>query len=274
MLDSPAHLPDTNRLSVVAATVLLAYAMTPFIAIPEQSLQVQLPRFFFSLTVNFETIVAVVAAALAGVGADWLVRGHPSYIELASDSRHWLLPALTAWVIGEPLNRLTTGPAWWAIFGFGGLLLVAVNVAEYVALDPADTRHAMAVVGLTAVAFALFLILAISLRAGAPRLYLILPALVVAVFLATLRTLYLRLGGQWHWKWSVTIAVITGQLVVGLHYWPISPIQFGLVLMGSAYALTSIAAGVEEGRQGSGLWIEAGIMLLVSGLLAALLRVR
>lgn len=96
----------------------------------------------------------------------------------------------------------------------------------------------------------------------------------VAVFLATLRTLYLRLGGQWHWKWSVTIAVITGQLVVGLHYWPISPIQFGLVLMGSAYALTSIAAGVEEGRQGSGLWIEAGIMLLVSGLLAALLRVR
>ncbi len=274
MLDSPVHLPNTNRLSVLAATVLLAYAMTPFITIPERILQLQLPGFFLSLTINFETITSVIAAALAGLGADWLVRSHPNYASLASDSRHWLLPALTAWVIGEPLNHLAVGLEWWAIFAFGGLLLVAVNVAEYIALDPADPRHAAAVVGLNAVAFALFLILSISLRAGGPRLYVILPALVVAVFLATLRTLYLRLGGRWQWKWSVTIAAITGQLVIGLHYWPISPIQFGLVLMGSAYALTSVAAGVEEGRMGRALWIEPGVMLAVSGLLALLLRSR
>ncbi len=271
-LDSPAHLPDTNRLSVLAATVLLAYALTPFISIPERSIQVQLPGFFLSLTVNFQTITSVMAAALAGLGADWLVRSHPNYAALASDSRHWLLPALTAWVIGEPLNRLTVGVEWWAFFGFGGLLLVAVNVAEYVAVDPADPRHAAAVVGLNAVAFALFLILAISLRASGPRLYVILPALVTAGFLVALRTLYLRLGGRWPWKWAVTIAAITGQLVIGLHYWPVSPIQFGLILMGAAYALTSIAAGVEEGRSGQALWIEPAIMLAVSLLLALLLR--
>src|SRR5512141_1347877 len=109
---------DTNRLSVLAATVLLAYAMTPFISVPERTMQVQLPGIFLILTLNFQTLTAVIAVALAGLGADWLVRSHPNYAALAKDSRHWLLPALTAWVIGEPLNHLTVGLEWWAIFAF------------------------------------------------------------------------------------------------------------------------------------------------------------
>ncbi len=272
MLDSSSHLPDTNRLSVLAATVLLAYAVTPFIQLPERSFQVQLPGIFLVFSIHFATLTSILAAALAGFGADWLVRSHPHFAGHAGDSRHWILPALTAWVIGEPLNRLEVGLEWWGLFALGGVMLVTVYVAEYIIIDPTDARYAPAAVALTAVAFALFLILAIAIRAAGPRLYVILPALVVAIFLVALRTLYLRLGGRWPWKWPVVIAMIIGQLVIGLHYWPVSPLQFGLVLLGAAYALTSVAGGLEEGRSGRGLWLEPVVMLAVALLMAGLLQ--
>jgi hypothetical protein len=272
MLDSQSHLPDTNRLSVLAATVLLAYAVTPFITVPDRVFQFQLPGFLLSFTLNFATLTSILAAALAGFGADWLARGHPLFNHQSGDSRHWLLPALTAWVIGEPLNRLEIGLEWWAVFTLGGVMLAVVYVAEYITLDPADSRYVPAAVALTAVAFSLFLILAIALRAAGVRLYVILPASVIAVFMVVQRTLYLRLGGRWPWKWPVAISVITGQLVIGLHYWPVSPLQFGLILLGAAYALTSVAGGLEEGRSGRSLWVEPGVMLVVSLLMAALVR--
>ncbi len=271
MLEEQSHLPDTNRLIILIATVLLAYAVTPFIQIQERSLQLQLPGIFLTFSVNFATITSVLAAALAGVGADWLMRGHPRYGLVAGDTRHWLLPALTAWVIGEPLHRLEVGLQWWGVFAFG-MLLTLVNIAEYVALDSADTRYGLAAVALNAVAFALFLILAIALRATGPRLYVILPALVVAVFLATMRTLYLRLGNRWIWKWPIAISAVVGQVVIGLHYLPLSPLQFGLALLGVAYALTSTAVGLEEGRSGRALVFEPAIMLLVTWLMAILVR--
>jgi hypothetical protein len=272
MLDSQSHLPDTNRLSVLTATVLLAYAVTPFIVIPARTLQLQLPGLFLTYTLNFATITSILAAALAGFGSDWLIRGHPQYGLHSQDSRHWMLPALTAWVIGEPLNRLEIGLEWWAVFALGGLMLAAVNVAEYIALDPADSRHAPAAVGLTSVAFALFLILAIAMRAAGPRLYIIIPTLVVASFLVTLRTLYLRLGGRWAWKWPFAISLVIGQIGVGLHYLPFSPMQYGLVLLGAAYALTSMAGGLEEGRGGRALWLEPAVMLAVALLLVFVIR--
>jgi hypothetical protein len=271
-MEAHEHLPDTNRLSVLTATILLTYAVTPFIQIPEQTLQIQLPGIFLAFMVNFGTLTSILAAALAGVGADWLARSHPNFSEHRGDSRYWLLPALTTWVIGVPLNALRVGLEWWAVFAFGGMLLVVVYVAEYIAIDPTDTRHAPATVALTAVAFALFLTLAIAIRAAGPRLYIILPALVLAVFLVSLRTLYLRLGGRWVWTWPAGIALVIGQMVVGLHYWRISALQFGLILLGAAYAMTSLGGSLEEGREPRSLWIEPAVMLTALWLIAFLIR--
>lgn len=265
------HLPDTNRLSVLAATVLLAYAVTPFIDVPERIIQVQLPGFFAAFPLNFSTLISVLSAALAGFGADWLMRSHPNYAALTIDSRPWLLPALTAWVIGEPLSRLAVGVQWWIIFALGGLMLVLVNVAEYIALDTSDIRHAPAAVTLNAVGFALFLILSIAVRGAGPRLFIILPTLVIAAFLVSLRTIYLRLNGRWLWTWPLVIAAVIGQMVVGLHYWPVSALQYGLILLGAAYALTAFAGGYEEGMTGRELWLEPAGMLAVSWLLALLM---
>jgi hypothetical protein len=58
--------------------------------------------------------------------------------------------------------------------------------------------------------------------------------------------LHLRLSGRWEYAWSAGIAFICIQITSGLHYWPLSPIQFGLMLIGSLYALTNIAINLGE----------------------------
>ena len=265
------NLPDTNRLSVLAATVLLAYAVTPFIQLPARAIQVQLPGIFLSFSLTFSTLTSVIAAALAGFGSDWLLRQHPRYDETRA-ARHWLLPALTALVIGVPLNNLHAGVEWWVVFSFGGLLLVGVCAGEYIAADPQDPRYAPVSALLSAVSFALFLVLAVGLRGAGLRMYLIVPALVGALFLTVLRTLYLRLGERWVWTWPLVIALVMGQMAAGLHYWPLSPLQFGLILLGPAYSLTSLAVSWEEGGSFAGQWIEPVLMLAAVWGLAALVK--
>ncbi len=230
------HLPDADRLSIVTATILIAYAATPFVSIPSQAITLQLPGFFFELQLNFTTIISFMVAVLAAAGTDWLIQGHP-HQEGKTRLPHWLLPALTAWSIGVPLSTLEISPQWWVVFALGGLLFVLVLVAEYIVVDPDDFRHPLAGVGLTAVAFALYLVLAISVRAAEMRLYMLLLALTPTVFLVATRSLYLRSGGRWHAPWAFGIAMVVAQAAIGLHYLPLRPLTFGLILVGLALCI-------------------------------------
>jgi hypothetical protein len=265
------QLPDANRLSVVTATVLLAYALTPFVTLPDRFIALQLPGFLFEARLNFNTFVSILVAILAASGTDWLIQSHPQMKDKAR-LPHWLIPALTASVIGVPLTTLGVGLEWWVVFALGGVLFVLVLVAEYIVVDPADTRHAPASIGLTAVSFALYLVLTISLRAAGMRLYTLVLALAPAIFLVCIRSLFLRSGGRWYLSWSIGIALVISQVAAGLHYWPLTPLQFGLVILGLAYGLTSLASGIEEGRAWRTVWIEPVVMVTILWGIAFLLR--
>ncbi|MCL4559375.1 MAG: hypothetical protein M1281_02015 [Chloroflexi bacterium] len=264
------HLPDPNHLSVLVATILLAYALTRFVNIPERELSISLPGIYLVFKLNFPTIISVVAAGLAATGMDWLLRDHPG-LGKQTTYQHLLLPSLTALVIGAPLNTLGVSLQWWIVFAMGAVLLVLVFIAEYIVVDVADVRQPPAAAGLTALSFALFLILAIALRAAGSRLYLLLPALVPAAGLVSLRTLYLRLGGRWSFAWAIGIALVIGQIATALHYWPVPPVPFGLILLGPAYALTSAVGEFEAGRWKRSKVVEPAIMLIIIWGIAGLL---
>lgn len=270
-MDEHRHLPDANRLSVLMATILLAYALMPFIKLPEQDLVLRLPGAGFLFRFNFATFISIMVALLSAVGTDWLLRGHP-HIQKQGTIQHWLIPTLTAWALGTTLNTIEVGARWWGIFGFGVIMLTLVFVGEYIVVDLSDARHVPASVGLTAVSFALCLILAIALRAAGLRLYLLLPALVITVTLISVRALYLRLGGRWCIAWGVGIGIFVGQFALGLHYTPASALTYGLLILGILYALTSLAGSLEEKRSFRSIWIEPGIMLVLLWGLAFLLR--
>jgi hypothetical protein len=269
-MDEHNHLPGINQLSVLASTILLAYALTPFINISVADFTINLPFGIFSFTINFLTIVSILVAALAGFGADWLIKSHP-HPQQRVPIQHCLLPALTAWVIGIPLNTLGYGVGWWILFALGAVLLVLVFVAEYIAVDFSDTRFGPAVGGLSALSLALFLILAITIRAAGLRLYLALPGLAILILLISLRTLYLRSSGRWNWVTALGISLVTVQIALGLQYLPVSALGYGLYLTAPVSAMISVAVSLEEGRPLRPALVEPAVIMVLLLLLAIII---
>jgi hypothetical protein len=240
------NLPDLNRLSLVAAAILLAYPLARLIRLPARELSVQLPGFYLNFSLDAHLLTALIVAGLTAAGAEWLLSDHPR-IGRRTSPEHWLLPALTAWVIEIPLITLSIGAIWWLGFGLGGGLLVLVLVAEYIVVDPDDIRQGPAAAILTAISYALFLALATTLRYASFRLFMALPVITFAIGLVSLRTLHLRLHGRWAMMEAGAIAFATAQIAAALHYWPLSPVGYALALLGPAYALTSLTAALQEG---------------------------
>jgi len=270
-LEQHHYMPDRHSLSMVAAIILLSYALAHMVAIPSRKLGMQLPGFYLSISININTFASFLVAGLTAAGADMLLRDHPM-LQKGATFQHMLLPSLTALVIGLPLAQLPLNLLWWLGFSIGGLLLLFVLIAEFITVDPQDIRHGMAAAGLTAVSFALFLTLAIILRFTSTRLFLILPALALASGLVSLRTLHLRLGGEWMLAPALVVFLIIGQLSAGLHYWPLSPVAYGLALLGPAYSLTSFFANLGEGVQIKKAILEPALVLMLVWGAAILVR--
>lgn len=265
------HLPSMDRISIVSAVVLLAFALIPFLSGSTNSLEFEIRGILFEFPLNYASLISFVAAALAAAGTDWLLQSHP-HRGTRTRIPHWVLPGLTALAIGVPLSRLTVSGGWWIVFGLGSALLILVMVSEYISLDMADIRYMPATLMLTAVAFALFLIVIVAIRGVGLRLYLMILMIVPFTFLIALKTLFMRLDGVWCWVWSGVIALVVGQIAFGLHYAPLSPLRYGLLLTGVVYALIAIAAGIEERLLKTRAWIEPGVALAVAVLLAVLIH--
>ncbi|HKI55207.1 MAG TPA: hypothetical protein VJ987_13850, partial [Anaerolineales bacterium] len=158
----------------------------------------------------------------------------------------WLLPTLTTFVISVPLTALPDNQYWWVGIILSGIFIFFVILAEYIVVDADAPYYALSVAGLTSISYTLFFVLSIALRTSGARLFILLPALFAASTLAGLRILYLRMNGNWEFAWSLGISLVCVQLTAGLHYWPLTPIQFGLLLIGPLYGLINLAINLGE----------------------------
>lgn len=264
------HMPDANRLSVLLSAVLLSYALGQLIEREQYFVQFRLLEVDFSIPFDLTNVSVWLAAGLTASGVDWLLRGHPHY-DGRRTFQHWILPALTALVLGVPLYNLSPGPAWWLSFVVGGILLLLVLLAEYIALDPADVRHPAASAGLMALAFALFVILIATLSYAGVRLTLIILTAFPAAGMVTLRAIHLQ-SGKWDLPWAFSSAFVITQFAAALHYWPLTPVQSGLALLGPLYALTGLALNLREAVSPRRAGVDAALGLAVFWVAAMLLR--
>lgn len=245
MQENRSQLPSTDRMGMLIASVLLTFALTRLFQSPGLTLSLSLPGFYYAFPLTLGSFMSLFAAALTAAGMDWLTRDHPASGK-HSNLEHLLLPTLTAFVMGTPLNLLADSPAWWSGFVFGAVLLAAVCIAEYIAIDPASPSYGLARAGLTAVAYALFLVLVTSLRFSGARMVLITPSIFIVAGLISLRILHLDGTDRWDFPWAVGIGLVCAQIGAGLHYWPLSPVQFGLAVTGPLYALTMLSVSLAE----------------------------
>ena len=171
--------PDGDRLGMVTAAVLLAFALTRVLPAPELTLTLQLPGFYFAVPLTIGAAITLLAAGLTASGMNWILRGHPS-LSGHSTRQHWLLPTLTTLVTGITLTVIPTLSAWWIGFGVTAGIMLLVFMAEYIVVEPAAPYYPAARAGLTALSFALFLILTAALRLAGTRMVVLVPAIFLA----------------------------------------------------------------------------------------------
>jgi hypothetical protein len=238
------HLPSVDRVGVLVASILLTFALTQIIRSPRLTLVIELPGFYFAYPLTIGTGMTILAAALGATGMNWLAYEHPA-LGQKSSIEHLLLPTLTTFVCGASL-ALLPGTAWWFGLLFSALLITSILLAEYIAIDPSAPLYAVARAGLTAVAYALFLILVNSLRFSGMRMFLLVPIVFAGAMLISLRILHLDGADRWDFPWSIGIGIVCMQIGAGLHYWSLTPLQFGLALTGPLYGLTTLSANLTE----------------------------
>lgn len=248
-MSASRHWPEKGRLSILTAIVLLAYALTRLLNLPFYRLELSLVGIRMSVELRFDVVISLLASGLVASGMHWLLQTHPAWRTESPVTvlEHLLLPMLTALIIGLALGTLDRPLLWWLGFGVGGVLMVLVLMAEYIAADMHDSRYPVASVVLTALTFAFYLILNVALRASNTRLFLLAPALFLGSGLIALRVLRLRLG-RWAWPQAFVVALLCAQLGAALRYWPLTPVQFGLLSLGPAYALVDFLAAQTEGE--------------------------
>ncbi|MBK8428737.1 MAG: hypothetical protein IPL27_23555 [Lewinellaceae bacterium] len=110
MQENRSTLPSADRIGVLVASVLLAFAMTRLIQAPSFTITLELPGFYFALPLTLGTFMTILAAALTAAGMDWLTRFHPA-LGSKTNIEHLMLPTITTFVIGAPLSLLPNGIA-------------------------------------------------------------------------------------------------------------------------------------------------------------------
>lgn len=245
MQEKKFDLPSPDRMGMLIASVLLAFALSRLIETPRLILSLDLPGFYFAFPLTLSSVMTLFAAGLTAAGMDWLIRDHPSFAK-KSTRENIMLPTLTTFVLGTSLALIFENPTWWIGFLFGAILLGIVFTAEYVTINPSASMYAFARAALTALAYALFLILITSLRYSGIRLFLLVPAVFIVASLISLRILHLDGTDRWDFPWAIGIGIVCAQIGAGLHYWVLNPVQFGLALTGPLYALTVLSASLTE----------------------------
>lgn len=261
-MQSIRHFPDRDRLSVLTAVILLAYALTRLLDLPGQTVDTTFLGSPLGFQINGTLLMMVLVAALISTGADTLFRSHPTLLAAPrSTISHWILPGATALVLGAALDQVPSGLGWLFGLALAAGALVLVLMAEYTLLDPTDTGQPLAVLGLTSLTYGVALVLFILLHSLSTRAII---ASSVGGLVAGLLALRLFLLHQAHpvraLLYAALVGLIVAETVWAINYWRVTSFGAALLAMLPFYLSSGLAQQHLAQRLTRRVWIEYGIV--------------
>lgn len=254
--------PDRDRLSTLAALVVLTFTLLRVTSLPTAGWEIAIAGLQVRLEINTTVVMLALAAGLAVAGADWLLEGHPS-AQGRRRVEHWVLPGLAAFGLGMIVARLPDGPPLWLGLVACATGLVAALYAEFLAVDPADPRRDLAAIGLHGLGHLLLLQVAFALRALGMRAAFQVPLLFLTVAAVLWRLLCLQGDRTQAPRHALLGAWITAQVGWGLHYWPVRPLTSALFIALVAYLAQGASLDLQQGNALRDRWPEyAGVSAL------------
>lgn len=259
-MDGELPRPKLDHVSTLAALVLLAYTLVRIVDLPTLSAGTSVFGLAVRLTIDTRLIMLSLAAALAVVGADSLVRSHPQGKPSEPALLHWIIPGLAALGVGGILTRLPEGPLLWLGLAAGAGLLIAVFVAEYLVVDRGDPRHDTAAFGLRSLAILLLLQSFFVIRGTGMRAIYALPLIFLAGTLVSWRLISLSQDISDLWPYPLVTGSLLGQLAAGLHYWPIDPLRESLLLVLGFYLADNLTSRIAGRTLSRGALLELAVV--------------
>lgn len=270
------HFPDRDRLSVITAVIVLAYALARFIELPSREVSARLFGSSIGIELNGRLMLLIMVAALISTGSETLIRSHPrAQAGYGRNPLHWILPGCTALGLGLLLELAPTGPVWWLGLAISAFLLVIVLVTEYTAIDPDDPAYRSASLGLTALTYIVALALFGWVRFTGTRAALSSTFTAALAGLLSLRLLMLNGGAFAHsLMYSGIVGLVLGEAMWAMNYWRVAPMGAGLLLLVIFYALHGLLQQQLTGQLTRRTAIEFAVVGLIgAGIAFALARV-
>lgn len=260
--------PRPWKLGALAAALVLASQMVQLFPIASRMWQVSVLGLWITFSIGASGLVAAFIALFVLSGLEWILQDHPGYAEHRHLSLHAILPTLAAWTLEMALLYTPATVVWWVVLLTGSLLLVAVLVAEYVAVDTRSPGYWLAQAGLGTLGFVLFFLLSLYVRLAQWRLLWALALLAPVAAVLTLRLFYLYTFGRWCWVEVAVISLLITHTLMVLYVYPLSPLGFAFAITAVLYVLHSLLRSLQEGHN----WQEAlreplWLLVLLGGVL-------
>jgi hypothetical protein len=254
------HFPSRDRLSVLTAVIVLAYALARFLNLPARAVGTTFLGSALGVEIGGPFLLQVLVAALISTGADTLIRSHPRF----AGSRtliHWIMPGATALVLGTALNRLTDGPAWWLGLALSAVALIAVLIAEFIVVDADDPAREAAALVLTLLAYGLGLVFFAvvhnsGVRAAIASTLTGLVAGALAWRLLALHSASVSRAGLY----AGLVGLICAETIWAITYWRLSSSGAALLVTLPFYLSVGLAQQHLAGRLTRRVWLEYGLV--------------
>ncbi len=264
-VSSERHQPDLDRLSTLAALVLLVYALVRVLSLPTVSVDLTGLGVIIPLAINTRLVMLLLAAALSIIAADWLTQDHPRSEPGSKRFEAWILPGLAALAIGGLVTSLPQGATLWLGLLLAAAALMTVLVAEYLVMDPEDPRYRWAARGLEALAYLLLAEMFFTLRAANVRAVFLIPSTLVATSAVSWRLLRLWQPNFRSLLSASLIGWVLTQTAWALHYWPLQPAQESLLLVVLFYSTNGLLGWQVRGELDVNRVAEYTAVALISG---------
>jgi len=254
-----------NRFSILLAFLALSFAL--IYLLPANPVVDSLDILGFHLELSFQNFVPFLLALVVGVGCVWVFYAHPIWSEktlnLIELLPHLMLPFISTMILSVVLNQSARSGTWWVVYAVGFLIVGLLLRAEYVLIEATGIVTLGYSILVISFSFGLFLLLTISLKNSEVRVMAQFLFFLLSAFFVSYRLLSLRTGINEKFLTALIASWLVTQLAIVLHYVFIPPIQYGILLSGFLYSLTSYLSLYQENKKWH-QYPEAMIMSIVT----------
>jgi len=255
-----------DRASVVAALVVLGLILATFLQLSTWTREVKVLGSPLKITVSQTGLMAALLVGITCAGTDAIVRSHPTArrIEARYSFVTWTLPALTVLLATVLLPQAPTPLYRIGGMALTGLVLILVISAEYLTVDPEDSRYPIARLSLNGWAYLLALVIYVLIYSLKARS--LVSATAVMLVSSSLALEFLRSAGQGFARtalYALIAGLSTAEIIWAMNYWQVSGITGGLLLLLGFYVFTGLAVQQLQGRLTRRVVVEYGAVALV-----------